>query len=141
MEERLLSSVWQQRLASLVFTLFAGLALFLASVGIYGVISYAVTQRQREMGVRSALGAAPSDLLLMVLKDGLRLGVWGTAIGLALAFVLARSLDAFLHRVSPTDPSIFLGVASVLVMAAAIGSALPAMRARRVDPIQALRHE
>ncbi|HEY7820781.1 MAG TPA: ABC transporter permease, partial [Vicinamibacteria bacterium] len=141
MEGRLLASVWQRRLASVVFALFAGAALFLASVGIYGVLSYAVTQRQREMGIRSALGASPRDILVLVLREGLALALIGCALGVAGALLLSRSLASLLHQVSPTDPGTFLGVAALLLGVAFLASYLPAFRARRVSPIASLRQE
>jgi predicted permease len=141
MEERLLASVWQRRLASSVFVLFAAVALFLAAVGIYGVLSYAVGQRQREMGIRSALGASPRDILVLVLRDGLYLGLTGCAVGVVGALLLSRALASLLHEVSPSDPSTFLGVAALLVAVAVAASSLPAFRARRASPITALRHE
>jgi predicted permease len=141
MEERLLASVWQRRLASTVFALFAALALFLAAVGIYGVLSYAVGQRQRELSIRSALGASPRDIHVLVLKDGLRLGVIGCGFGVASALLLARGLASLLHQVSPSDPATFIGVATILVAVAAAASFVPALRARRASPTAALRHE
>jgi putative ABC transport system permease protein len=141
MEGRLLASVWQRRLASVVFALFAGAALFLAAVGIYGVLSYAVTQRQREMGIRSALGASPRDILVLVLREGLALALIGCALGVAGALLLSRSLASLLHQVSPTDPGTFLGVAALLLGVAFLASYLPAFRARRVSPIASLRQE
>jgi predicted permease len=141
MEGRLLASVWQRRLASVVFALFAGAALFLAAVGIYGVLSYAVTQRQREMGIRSALGASPRDILVLVLREGLALALIGCALGVAGALLLSRGLASLLHQVSPTDPGTFLGVAALLLGVAFLASYLPAFRARRVSPIASLRQE
>jgi predicted permease len=141
MEERLLASVWQRRLASVVFALFAAVALFLAAVGIYGVLSYAVSQRQREMGIRTALGAEPRDILVLVLAEGLAQSLIGCAIGIVGALLLSRSLASLLHEVSPSDPATFLAVAALLAAVALAASGLPALRARRVHPIAALRHE
>jgi predicted permease len=141
MEGRLLASVWQRRLASVVFALFAGAALFLAAVGIYGVLSYAVTQRQREMGIRSALGASPRDILFLVLRDGLALALTGCILGVLGALLLSRGLASLLHQVSPTDPGTFVGVAALLLGVALLASYLPAFRARRVSPNISLRQE
>jgi predicted permease len=141
MEERLFASVWQRRLASVVFALFAALALFLAAVGIYGVMSYAVSQRQKEMGIRSALGASPGDILALVLRDALVLSLTGCAVGIAGALLLARALSSLLHQVSPGDPATFASVAATLVAVALGASLVPAIRARGANPVSALRHE
>ncbi|HEY7700184.1 MAG TPA: ABC transporter permease, partial [Vicinamibacteria bacterium] len=132
MDGRLLASVWQRRLASVVFAVFAVLALFLAAVGIYGVMSYTVSQRQREMGIRSALGASPRDILVLVLREGLVLSLSGCAVGVAGALLLSRALAGLLHQVSPGDPTTFFGVAATLVAVALGASSIPALRARRV---------
>jgi putative ABC transport system permease protein len=141
MEERLLSSVWQRRLASVFFALFAGLALLLAAIGIYGVTSYAVQRRRREMGVRSALGAGPRDIVVLLLSDGMKLSLWGAAVGLAGALFLSRLLRSLLHEVSPSDPATFLAVTVLLVSVAVLSTYVPALRARRVEPVDALRQE
>jgi predicted permease len=141
MEERLLASVWQRRLASVVFTLFAAVALFLAAVGIYGAMSHAIGQRQREMGIRTALGASPNAILLLALRDGLALSLAGCAVGLLGALFISRALSSLLHQVSPTDPMIFSGVSALLLLVALAASCLPALRARRVNPTAALRQE
>jgi ABC-type antimicrobial peptide transport system permease subunit len=124
-----------------VLGVFAGMALLMAVVGLYGVISYAVTQRTQEMGVRMALGAQPSEILWMVLGQGMRLACGGAAIGLVASLISSRLLRSQLFRVSPFDPLTFALMAGVLIGAAALASCIPARRATRVDPMVALRYE
>jgi putative ABC transport system permease protein len=116
-------------------------ALLLAAMGIYGVISYLVAQRTREMGVRLALGAQRRDLLKLVLGQGLTLTMIGVAAGLALALALTRFLSSMLFGVSAADPITFTAIALILAVVALMASFLPARRAMKVDPITALRHE
>lgn len=120
---------------------FASLALLLASIGVYGVISYAVAQRLREMGIRIALGATRNDVLSLVLKDGLRLGMVGIVIGILGSVAVTRMLTSQLYGVSATDPWTFALVALLLAMVAASAAYLPARRAAAVDPIEVLREE
>lgn len=120
---------------------FGGLALLLATVGIYGVVSYTVVQRTREIGIRSALGASRRALLRMVVGGSMRLVGIGLGVGLALAVGLGIAASGLLYGVSPADPALLLGAPAVLAAAALLASYLPARRAVRVDPMIALRND
>jgi predicted permease len=130
-----------QRLLAQLLSAFAAAALLLAALGIYGVVSYAVSRREREIGVRLALGAQTGDVLRMMLGEGLRLSLIGVACGIAAALALARLLASFLYGVSATDPLTYLMVAIALSVVATLASLLPARRATRVDPAISLRAE
>jgi len=129
------------RLGATLFTVFGGLALVLAAIGLYSVIAYSVAQRTHELGVRVALGAEVRDLVRLVLRQGVGLALVGVVLGGTLAFVVSRWVRPLLFEVSPHDPLVFAGVAVVLLAVAAVASFIPARRAGRVDPIQALRAE
>jgi ABC-type antimicrobial peptide transport system permease subunit len=120
---------------------FGALALLLASIGMYGVISYSTTQRTQEIGIRLALGAQRRDVMAMVLAHGGRLAALGITIGLVAALALARTLASFLYGVQPADPITFAAVALLLCAVALLACYLPARRAMRVDPTVALRYE
>ena len=141
MEEVIGKSVSQRRFALVLIAVFAGLALFLAALGLYGVISYSVTQRTCEIGLRMALGAKQSQVLWMVEREALLLVGIGLVAGTASALALTRFLEGMLFAVSPGDPVTFIGVAATLLGVAAAACYLPARRASRVDPIVALRYE
>jgi putative ABC transport system permease protein len=134
-------SYWQQALYGKMFAAFAAIALALAAVGVYGVISYAVSQRTQEIGVRVALGAQHADVLRLVLRDGVRLGSAGIGIGLVGALVVTRFLRSMLFGVSPFDPMSFVAVASTLAVIALLATYVPARRAAKVDPVEALRYD
>ena len=120
---------------------FAGLALVLASLGLYGVISYSARQRTREIGVRTALGASNRDVLKLILGYGMLLSGIGIVLGLVASFALTRVVQAYLVGVSSTDPIAFATVSTVLLVVAAVASYLPARRASLIDPSRALREE
>jgi putative ABC transport system permease protein len=134
-------SVSDQRLTVYLLAAFAGLALILAAVGIYGVISYFVSQRTHEIGIRMALGADRHGVLIMVIGQGLKLALIGVAIGVAGALSVTRLLASLLFGVNPRDPWTLLFVSAVLVGVALLACYIPARRAAEVDPMVALRHE
>ena len=121
--------------------MFATLALVLASLGIYGVISYQVGQRTREIGIRIALGAGRGDALRLVLRGGMTPAVLGTVIGLGAALALTRVMGALLFEVGSADPPTYLSVAAALLFAAGVACVVPALKATRIDPVGALRAE
>jgi putative ABC transport system permease protein len=141
LEQIVSESIAQPRLNMLLMMLFGGLALLLSAVGIYGLLSYAVTQRTQELGIRMALGANVTDVLKLVLKQGMLLALIGEVIGLAGAFALTRLMSGLLFGVTPTDTTIFAGVVAVLTLTALFACYLPARRATKVDPLVALRYE
>jgi putative ABC transport system permease protein len=133
------TSLGTSRLSTMLFGLFGIVGLVLASVGIYGVMSYGVLQRTREFGVRMALGAQPSDVRAMVVRQGAALTITGIAIGLAGALALSRLMRTLLFAVTPTDPLTYVAIAVMLGVVAVVASYLPARRATRVDPVITLR--
>ncbi len=140
--ERVVSeSIAQPRLNMLLMGLFGALAMILAAVGIYGLLSYAVAQRTQEIGIRMALGAQVRDVLSLVLKQGMTLVVSGVALGLVAAFALTRVLRSLLFGVTPTDATTFLSVSGVLIFVSLLACYIPARRAAKVDPLVALRYE
>ena len=135
------STTARPQIQAMVFGLFGVLALLIASVGLYGVMAYAVEQRRREMGVRLALGAAPAALLRLVVKEGLVLAGIGLVAGVLLAAGVSQTLAGLLYETRPTDPRIFAGVAAVLLAVAALATLIPARRATQVDPALVLRDQ
>jgi len=141
MENLLHASVAQRRFIMLLLGSLSFIALTLASVGVYGVISFSVSERTQEIGIRLALGARAGDVLKMVLRQGMRVAFIGIVIGLGAAFALTRLLSSLLFEVSPTDPRTFSIVAALLATVAFLACYLPARRATKVDPLEALRYE
>ena len=141
MPEIVAESLWQRRLDMLLLGSFAGLALILASVGIYSVLAYGVRRRQREIGIRMALGARLDDVLRLVVLDGLRPALVGLACGLAGALALGRLLAGLLYGVGALDPATFASVSALILAAGLLASVWPAWRATRVDPMTVLREE
>jgi len=141
LEEAVGSSFDNRRAVMLLLTAFAGLALFLSALGIYGVLAYDVSQRTREIGVRSAIGASRGQIAGLILRQGLWKGGIGVVIGLIGAALLSSSMTALLFNVKPSDPAVYAAVAFVLIAVALLASYLPARRASRIDPLIALRDE
>ena len=141
MEALLADSISRSRFATLLLSIFAAVAFGLASVGIYGVMSYSVTQRTNEIGIRIALGASRVNVLGLVLRRGLMLAACGVVVGLAGSFALTRLLTTQLFGVSATDPVTFIMVSLTLMAVALLATYLPARRAMKVDPLVALRYE
>ena len=141
MDEIVAASLSARRFSMFLLSVFAALALLLSSIGIYGVLSYVVGQRSREMGIRIALGAQRSDVLRLMLGEGMKMALVGVAIGIVAALALTRLMVQMLFGVSATDPLTFAGVAAILAGVALAACYIPARRAMRVDPIVALRYE
>jgi predicted permease len=139
MDEMIESSVGQRRLTLVLLGSFAGTAFLLAIIGIYGVVSYSVAQRTKEMGIRRALGAQRGDILRLILGQGLGLALGGVAIGVAGAFALTRVMTTLLFHVDATDPATFVSIPLVFVAVALVASYIPARRATRIEPLIALR--
>lgn len=133
--------VWFSQVGAMISSSLGILGLFLASLGIYGLMSYSVAQRTHELGIRIALGATRSDILRLVLGQGLRISLVGLSVGLAIALGVTRVIAAMLYGVKPTDPVTFGGVSLLLTAVALLASYLPARRAAKVEPLVALRYE
>jgi predicted permease len=139
MDQIVESSLGSRRLTMLLLGLFAAVALFLATVGIYGAIAFSGVQRTQELGIRRALGAQNRDIMQLMLGQGLKLALIGSAVGILGALVLTRIMRGLLYRISPTDPVTYIGIALLWVMVALAASYIPARRAARIDPAHALR--
>jgi ABC-type antimicrobial peptide transport system permease subunit len=139
---QIFSAAFETRRFSLILVgIFAGTALLLATAGIYSVTAYAVARRTREIGVRMALGATGSEILRMILRDGVFTTAIGVTLGIAGSLFVTRAMESLLFGVSPTDPVTFAGITSVLVLVTLTACWIPARRAMRVDPLVALRYE
>jgi putative ABC transport system permease protein len=141
LEQALAESIAPRRLNLVLFGAFAAAALFLALVGIYGVMAYSVTQRMHEIGVRMALGAQRSDVVRMVVRQGMRVTLAGIVAGIAGAIALTRLMESLLYEVQPTDPLTFAVVTAALAMTGFLACCLPGLEAALVDPVIALRNE
>ncbi len=141
LRDRVADASAQARFSAILLALFAGMALILASLGIYGVISFVVAQRTREIGIRVALGAVRQDVLRLIVRQGLMLAVAGTAIGLVAALLATRVLGSMLYDVAPTDLRTYVSIVALIVGAAIVASWIPARRATRIHPMEALRTE
>jgi putative ABC transport system permease protein len=141
MDEIVSGSLSQRRLSMTLLVLFSALAALLAAVGIYGVMAYIVAGRTHEIGIRMAMGAQQTEVLTMILGDGAKLTAIGIGIGLATAFALTRALASLLYGVSAADPATFAGISLLLAGVAMLASYIPARRAARVDPMEALRYD
>ena len=139
MSDRITGSVAIDRFQMIGLAAFASVALILAAVGVYGVMSHVVSRRTHEMGLRIALGASPSEILRLVMVESLRLTVAGLGIGLVMAGLVARALRGWLFGIQPADPITFLSVVAVLGMVATVATYVPARRAMGVDPMASVR--
>ncbi|HEY7208836.1 MAG TPA: FtsX-like permease family protein, partial [Bryobacteraceae bacterium] len=133
--------VARQRFNMLLLSIFAGIALILAAIGIYGLMSYSVEQQTQELGIRMALGADKPRIIRLIVRQGMLPALIGVAAGLAIAFGVTRLLGTLLYEVKATDPFTFIGVALILLSVALFSTYVPALRATRVDPAAALRDE
>jgi putative ABC transport system permease protein len=141
MDEVIADDTQDVGIQALLLGVFAALALVLAAIGLYGIMSYLVNQRTREIGIRMALGAQQANVLSLIMTQGTRLTLIGVVLGVAVAFALAHSMSALLYGVDPHDPLTFASVAALLSLVALAAYYIPARRATKVDPLRALRYE
>lgn len=139
MDRRISDAIAEPRFRSTVLMVFSALALALATIGVYGVLAYAVTERTRELGIRIALGAAPGAVVRLVMRNAAAVAIPGLAIGLALSIVATRALSGFLYGVGPTDPATLLGASVTLLVVALLAGLVPALRASRIDPVMTIK--
>ena len=139
MEQVMADSTSDRRLNMLLFALLGGLALALATIGVYGVVSYSVSQRTKELGLRMALGADRRDLLGLVVREGMMVAAMGIVLGVGVAALMGRTLSALVFGVSVWDPMSYAGVLALLALVSLVSCLVPALRASRVDPMEALR--
>ena len=140
-QQNIEAGLWAPRMGAALLSIFGGLALMLAMIGVYGVMSYSVTQRAQEIGIRMALGAQAGDVLFLVLRQGMALAAGGAAAGVVLALAFGHVVSALLFGVSGRDPLTLVSVTALLAAIALLACYLPARRAARVDPLVALRDE
>jgi putative ABC transport system permease protein len=141
MDDVLATAQARPRFLAMLLTLFSGVALAIATVGIYGVISYSVARRSKEFGLRMALGASPLNVMSLVMRQGALLAFAGVVAGLAAALALTRLMSTLLFGIAPTDPPTFVAIPLLLTAVALLATYIPARRATRVDPMQSLRYE
>jgi putative ABC transport system permease protein len=141
LDEVFAESIARPRLTAMAMSVFAGAALLLAALGVYGIVAYSVSQRSREFGIRVALGAKPAQIIRMVVGQNLRVVVFGLVLGLAIAIPATRLLRGLLYQVGPNDPAVFIGIGSMLAAVAIVASYLPARRGTQVDPVVTLKSE
>ena len=141
MSDRVANSLYAARMGAILLAVFGGLALLLASIGLYGVMSFAVARRTRELGIRVALGARPGDVFRLVLRQGMTLVIAGLVVGVGVAAAVTRLLASFLYGVSTTDVFTFTAIPVLLTLVALLACYLPARRATKVEPLVALRYE
>jgi putative ABC transport system permease protein len=141
MQDVIANSVQRRKFSMLLLSIFAAVAMLLAAIGLYGVMSYSVAQRAHEIGIRMALGARRPDVLVLVVKQGMALALMGIAAGAVLSLAMTRLISGMLFGITATDPLTFAGVAALLGTVALLANYLPARRASKVDPMVALRYE
>jgi len=141
MEQWLALGAAQPKINATLVAVFAGVALLIAVIGIYGVLSYSVSQRTREIGVRMAIGAHQGNVLQLILRQGMTVALMGIAIGMVGAFAFSRVLESMVYGIQVRDPATFLGAGGLLAVAAATACYIPARRASRLDPVVALRED
>jgi predicted permease len=139
-EELVASEFWEERSSAYLLGMFAAVGLLLSIVGIYGIQSYSVAQQNHEIGVRMVFGAMPEDVVRTTLTQGLKLSLLGLAVGIVGALALTRYMESLLHEVSPTDPLVFVGIATVALLVAVVANYLPARRVTRIDPVEMVRY-